>query len=94
LISSTIGAPVHIEAYEPAHVGQELFPDRLVEPEPLALDVDGFLRHRGAFPGHAQFHDVARHDAHEEEDQDGHAEQGRNHEQQALHDVFGHTVAR
>src|SRR2546427_9831354 len=70
---------------------QELLPERLVQAEPGALRVEVlFLRER-ALAGEAQLDEVARHHAHQEEDEHRDAEQRRDHQDQSLDDVLAHA---
>jgi hypothetical protein len=72
------------------HPVDELPPHGLVEPEPGALGIDGGLAHLAAFGEQAQLHHVAGHQAQQDEDQHRHAEQRRDHQQDAVYRVAEH----
>src|SRR5204862_6504519 len=80
-----------ITAEQSAHPVDELTPQRLVEPEARALDVERLLGCERALAGEAQLHDVAGHHAHEKEDEHRDADPRREHQEDAFDDVSGHA---
>ena len=80
-----------VEARDLAHPVGELLPHRLVEAELVALLVDDRLGHRRARV--FECHDVAGNGTHDDEGQDGDADERRNHEQEPPGDVPAHPVS-
>jgi len=83
-----------VQPHDAEHPGEELLPERPVEPEPGALLVEVLLLGEGALARETQFHDVPGHHPHEKEDEHRHPEEGRDHQEQPLDDVFDHLQAR
>ena len=81
-----------VERREPDHPVAELLEQRLVEPEPLALLLDRFLRDVAAVAAQLDLDDVARHDAQHEEHEHRDADQRRDHQQDAVDGVAEHRV--
>ena len=78
------------ERHDADHPVLELVDQRLVEPEPVPLHLDGFLRHGAAVAAQLHLDDVARNDAQHEEHEDRHAEQRRDREQDAVEGIAQH----
>src|SRR3546814_4024251 len=70
----------------------ELQEDRFVEPELEAADIERTLVEECAGAGELQLADVARNHAHQEEDENGRSEQGRNHHEQPLDQIRVHQA--
>src|SRR3546814_14609589 len=71
---------------------EELQEDRFVEPELEAADIERTLVEECAGAGELQLADVARNHAHQEEDENGRSEQGRNHHEQPLDQIRVHQA--
>ena len=95
-ISSITGRSVHIDLPKsslamPTIQSPNWVDQRLVEAEPLALHLDGFLRDVAAVAAQLHLHDVARHDAQHEEHEHRDADQRRDHQQDAVDGVAEHA---
>ena len=69
-----------VEARQSRHVIDELDVERLVQSKPLALRLDRLLGDSSPVRPQLHHHDVARHDADEEEDGNRNTDQRRDHE--------------
>ena len=79
-----------VELRHADHPLAELDEQRLVEAESLALQLDRLLRDAAAVAAQLDLDDVARHDAQHEEHEHRHADQRRDHQQDAVDGVAEH----